>query len=132
MKLHHIAYVCRNVEQKAAELTTLFGCAILSGPVEDMHQGVRIVFAAYPDGTCVELLEPLGPKSPVQRHLDKGGGFYHLCFEVDDLDRMLADVTRDHGAAVVRLPAAAPAIDGRRVAFIVTAQQELVEFVEAR
>ena len=131
MKLHHIAYVCRDVQEKAAEMKALFGC-VVSEPVVDAYQGVRIVFAVYPDGTRVELLEPTGPNSPVSRHLQRGGGFYHLCFAVDNLDTALADVTRDGLTMVVKAPAAAPAIDGCRVAFVVTAQKELIEFVEVK
>ena len=52
------------------------------------------------DGGLLELLEPHGEKSPVLRHLQKGGGLYHLCFEVDDLEGTLQRL-RDTGEAVV-------------------------------
>ena len=131
MRLHHVAYVTRNVDQKAAQLANLLGFRTAGAPVIDTAQGVRIQFMETGDSGLLELLEPHGEKSPVQRHLDKGGGLYHLCFEVDDLDGTLQRL-RDTGEAfVVREPVPAPAIDHRRVAFVVTASRDLIEFVEA-
>jgi catechol 2,3-dioxygenase-like lactoylglutathione lyase family enzyme len=131
MRLHHVAYVTRNVEQKAAQLAALLGL-VRSGPVViDAVQGVRIQFMQTGDGGLLELLEPHGDKSPVQRHLDNGGGIFHVCYEVDDLDGTLQRLRDTGEAVVVRDPVPAPAIDHRRVAFVVTADRDLIEFVEA-
>src|SRR3974390_600441 len=100
MRLHHVAYVTRALEQKAAQLTGLLGFRTAGPAVIDPVQGVRIQFMEMGDGGLLELLEPYGEKSPVQRHLQKGGGLYHLCFEVNDLDMTLRRL-RDTGEAVV-------------------------------
>ena len=97
----------------------------------DEHQGVRILCLDMGQGHLLELLEPLGPDSPVQRHLDSGGKLYHLCFEVDRLDETLRHIEQTGDARVVRPPAEAPAFGGRKVAFVVTSDLDLVEFVEA-
>jgi catechol 2,3-dioxygenase-like lactoylglutathione lyase family enzyme len=131
MRLHHVAYVTRNVDQKAAQLANLLGFRTAGVPVIDTAQGVRIQFMETGDSGLLELLEPHGEKSPVQRHLDNGGGLFHLCFEVDDLDGTLQRLRDTGEAAVVRDPLPAPAIDNRRVAFVVTASRDLIEFVEA-
>jgi methylmalonyl-CoA/ethylmalonyl-CoA epimerase len=131
MRLHHVAYVTENVDQKAAQLTALLGFRKVGAAVIDTVQGVRIQFMETGDSSLLELLEPHGEKSPVQRHLDNGGGLNHLCFEVDDLEGTLQRL-RDTGEAVVVCePVPAPAIDHRRVAFVVTAGRDLIEFVEA-
>ncbi len=130
MQLHHIAYVCENVEQKAEEFCRLLGYKIESSPVVDESQNVRILFLVHKDGSRLELLEPYGPKSPVRKFLEKGGGLYHLCFEVDDLEEVLRQITSNNQAYIVKKPTAAPAIEGRRVAFVVTEGNDLIEFVE--
>ena len=131
MRLHHVAYVTKSVDQKAEQLESLLGFRMAGPAVVDAVQGVRIQFMDLGDGGLLELLEPHGEKSPVQRHLDKGGGLYHLCFEVDDLEGTLRRL-RDTGEAVVVCePVPAPAIENRRVAFVVTAGRDLIEFVEA-
>jgi methylmalonyl-CoA/ethylmalonyl-CoA epimerase len=130
MRLHHIAYVCENVEQKAEEFCRLLGYKIESSPVIDENQNVRILFLVHKDGSRLELLEPAGPKSPVRKFLEKGGGLYHLCFEVEDLETALRQITSNNQAYLVKSPAPAPAIEGKRVAFVVTAGNDLIEFVE--
>ena len=130
MQLHHIGYVCRDVQKKAGEFCILLNATTKGEPVIDNHQGVKILFIELPDGTLIELLEPWGSNSPVNRHLEKGGGLYHMCFQVDDLERKLADITKDNKAMVVKVPASAPAINNRHVAFVITAQKDLIEFVE--
>jgi methylmalonyl-CoA/ethylmalonyl-CoA epimerase len=130
MRLHHIAYVCENVEQKAEEFCRLLGYKVESSALIDENQNVRILFLVHKDGSRLELLEPYGPKSPVRKFLEKGGGLYHLCFEVDDLEDALRRITSNNQAYIVKQPTAAPAIEARRVAFVVTAGNDLIEFVE--
>ena len=130
MRLHHIAYVCADVESKAGSLCSLLGCRQTGGVVADKNQGVKIIFLDFGGEPQLELMEPLGPQSPVRRHLEKGGGLYHLCFEVDDLEKTLERVQKEGKAMVVKVPARAPAIGNKRVAFVVTNERDLVEFVE--
>ena len=131
MRLHHIAYVTRSVDEKATKLADLLGFRMAGPPTIDEVQGVRCQFMKMGDGGLLELLEPYGDKSPIQRHLQKGGGLYHLCFEVDDLDLTLQRLRDTGDAIVVCEPVPAPAIDNRRVAFVVTTDRDLIEFVEA-
>jgi len=130
MRLHHIAYVCKNIEQKAEEFCRILGYKIESSPVIDENHGVRILFLVHKDGSRLELLEPSGPKSPILKFLEKSGGLYHLCFEVDDLEKALHQITSNNQAYLVKSPAPAPAIEGKCVAFVVTAGNDLIEFVE--
>jgi hypothetical protein len=75
MRLHHIAYVTRSVEEKMVQLAEVLGCRPAGPIVTDELQGVRIQFMEMSDGSLLELLEPHGEKSPVKRHLLRGGGF---------------------------------------------------------
>ena len=58
-----------------------------------------MVFIELPN-TKIELLHPLGEKSPIQGFLDKNasGGIHHVCYEVDDIyaarDKLKADGMR--------------------------------------
>jgi len=51
------------------------------------EHGVTTVFVNL-DNTKLELLHPLGDKSPIQGFLDKNkaGGIHHICIEVDDIE----------------------------------------------
>jgi methylmalonyl-CoA/ethylmalonyl-CoA epimerase len=131
MRLHHIAYVTDNIEKRAEHLAKLLGLTAVGPSVIDPVQRVRIQFMQAQDGNLLELLEPHGTKSPVEQHLRNGGGIYHLCFEVDDLDSTLQRLVDTDEAMIVCEPVAAPALANRRVAFVVTSDRDLIEFVEA-
>lgn len=95
-----------------------------------LGKGRRIVFLDL-GGTRLELIEPWGDDSPVATRVKKSPGLYHLCFEVDDLEETLAHLEATEEATVVKPPQPAPAIENRRVAFVVTTGNDLVEFVES-
>ena len=131
MRLHHVAYVTENVDKKSAQLKRLMGFRTCGEQVIDPTQKVRIQFMDMGHGELLELLEPYGENSPVLRHLRKGGGLYHICFEVDDLLATLQRFRESGDAIVVCEPVPAPAMGDRRVAFVVTEDRDLIEFVEA-
>jgi hypothetical protein len=49
---------------------------------------------------------------------------------VDDLEVTLRQITSNNQAYIVKQPTSAPAIEAKRVAFVVTAGNDLIEFVE--
>jgi methylmalonyl-CoA/ethylmalonyl-CoA epimerase len=57
---------------------------------------VREVLLRIGDGpNLVQLLEPLGPDSPVQKLIDRNGGrggFAHIAYRVDDIQRAFDDM----------------------------------------
>ena len=65
----------------------------------------------------VELLQPLVPDSPIGRFLAKRGpGIHHICFEVDDIDAMVAHLMAKGVRMIDQVPRAGA--HGCRVAFI--------------
>jgi methylmalonyl-CoA/ethylmalonyl-CoA epimerase len=129
VQLHHIAYVTKDIERKADELRRILGIQRVAEPVVDLAQGVRILFLNL-GGTQLELLEPLGPESPIFKRAQKTPGLFHLCFEVDDVEKTLQSVLATDEATLVKEPLPAPAIENRHVAFVVSAGNDLFEFVE--
>ena len=50
------------------------------------------------DNTKIELLHPLGEKSPIQGFLNKkpDGGIHHICLEVDDIEAAVKSVRENN------------------------------------
>jgi methylmalonyl-CoA/ethylmalonyl-CoA epimerase len=46
---------------------------------------VTFLPANLPTESTIELVEPVGPRSPVRKFAEAGGGFHHVCYEVDEL-----------------------------------------------
>ena len=79
-------------------------------------QGVEAVLLDV--GEChVELLEPLGPDTPVGRFLDrKGPGLHHVAYRVEDIDATLAQL-KEAGVKLIDAEART-GIRQSRVAFL--------------
>lgn len=67
-------------------------------------QGVNVTFVNVPNSQ-IELIEPLGPDSPIAKFLEKNpaGGQHHVCFEVPDI-HVARDAMRASGATVLGEP----------------------------
>ena len=78
--------------QKNSEISTLSN-PFFSEPEDLPEHGVTVVFVNL-DNTKIELLYPLGEKSPIKGFLDKNanGGIHHVCIEVNDINEAVKDV----------------------------------------
>ncbi|HSO43766.1 MAG: methylmalonyl-CoA epimerase [Rhodospirillales bacterium] len=84
-RFNHVAIAVPDLEAATAKYRDVLGAKV-SPPQDEPDHGVTVVFIELPN-TKVELLYPLGDKSPIQAFLDKnpGGGIHHVCYEVDDI-----------------------------------------------
>ena len=108
-RLNHVAIAVPDLEAAARLYRETLGAQV-SPPVAQPEHGVTTVFVTLPN-TKIELLEPLGPTSPVKAFLDRNpaGGMHHICYEVDDIiearDRLRAEGARVLGDGEPRLGA---------------------------
>ncbi len=84
-RLNHVAIAVPDLEKATALYRDTLGAKV-SAPVPEPDHGVTVVFVELPN-TKIELLHPLGEKSPIQGFLDKNpaGGIHHVCYEVEDI-----------------------------------------------
>ena len=116
-RLNHVAIVVPDLEAAAATYRETLGVAV-SAPDPLPDHGVTVVFVELPN-THIELLEPLGDKSPVRDFLARNpsGGMHHVCYEVGDIR-----AARDHlvatGARVLGDGEPRPGAHGKPVLFL--------------
>lgn len=81
-KLNHIAIAVPDMERATALYRDVLG-ATVSDKVPLPEHGVYTVFVEL-GNTKLELLHPLGDKSPISGFLqkNKSGGMHHICIEV--------------------------------------------------
>jgi methylmalonyl-CoA/ethylmalonyl-CoA epimerase len=102
-RIDHVGIACRNLDEAISRYETIFGLALVSREVNE-DQGVAeamLQVAETPAGASyVQLLEPLGPDTPVGRFLARRGeGVHHIGYGVTDISAALASI----GAHGVRL-----------------------------
>jgi methylmalonyl-CoA/ethylmalonyl-CoA epimerase len=129
--LHHIGYVVASIAEEIDRWRLALSAVSVTATYEDQIQQARVAFLDLPpDGlTKVELVEPLGQDSRVASFLNRGGGLHHLCFEVDDIDRQLSQMKMQK-AMLLRRPQPAVAFGGRRIAWMLTREKLLIEYLE--
>ena len=116
-KLNHIAIATPNLDEATKTYANILGVKI-SAPQDQFEHGVRVVFIELPN-TKIELLEPLGENSPVEKFLEKNkkGGIHHICFEVEDIDHAILRLKKD-GAIVLGDGEAKIGAHGKPVIFL--------------
>jgi methylmalonyl-CoA/ethylmalonyl-CoA epimerase len=107
-RIDHVGIACHDLASAVAFYESTFGLVVASRE-ENAEQGVREALLRVADAPAgasyVQLLEPLGPDTPVGRFLARHGeGVHHIGYGVTDIEAALASI----GAAGVRLIDARP------------------------
>jgi methylmalonyl-CoA/ethylmalonyl-CoA epimerase len=84
-RLNHVAIAVHDLAEASRLYRDTLG-ATVSEPVPQPEHGVTTVFVDLPN-TKVELISPLGERSPITAFLDRHpfGGIHHVCYEVNDV-----------------------------------------------
>jgi methylmalonyl-CoA/ethylmalonyl-CoA epimerase len=132
MRLDHYGYVVADIQQGIESFRVTLDAEWDGNVFEDPHQQVKVAFlATHGADARLELVEPMGTGSPVSRFLaERGGGLHHVCYSVEDLDAHLAEMRR-RGAMIAKRPKPAVAFGGRRIAWVITREKLLVEYLES-
>ncbi|MCL7970622.1 MAG: methylmalonyl-CoA epimerase [marine benthic group bacterium] len=113
-KIDHIGIAVNSLQAAVSAFEAILG-ENPAGRESVPSEGVEVVFFGHGSGR-IELLEALGPESPIARFIERRGqGLHHICLQVPDLqaaiDRLaLLDVTP-------LPPGIRPGAEGRQVAF---------------
>ena len=123
--LHHVAVAVASLEEASSLFSLLLGAA--PTPVETLpEQGVRLCFVG-----SLELLEPLGPDTPVGRFLTRRGqALHHIAYVTEDIVAELARLESEGLELIDRVPRRGAG--GHLVAFVhpTSTSGVLVELVQ--
>ena len=132
MKLHHIGIAVKNIQESLGDLTQFLSFDSITLPSLIGSQKVNVCFLKT-NSVYIELIEPAEENSPVSDFVKDGGGFHHLCFEVDDIHTEVEKMVKK-GARLVVEPI--EGFDNRLIAFLVlnmkNTNSNLIELVEAK
>ncbi|MGN0512815.1 MAG: VOC family protein [Lachnospiraceae bacterium] len=127
MKIHHIGYLVKNMDRAIKEFSRLGFCD--GEVVRDEYRGIDICFMDN-DGYCVELISPYRDDSTVSGLIKKyNNSPYHLCYISNNLEKDVEELAQT-GYIQIGEPKEAPAIDGRRVVFMMNRSVGMIEIVE--
>ena len=132
LKLHHIGIVVQNINESLGEISNFLSFESTSLPTLVGSQKVNICFLKT-NSVYIELIEPADPDSPIISFVNEGGGFHHLCFEVDNLTLEIDKMIK-MGARLVVAPV--KGFEDRSIAFLMLNMEKtkcnLIELVETK
>jgi methylmalonyl-CoA/ethylmalonyl-CoA epimerase len=132
LRFKHLGVAVSDIDRAVKTYEGIFGYRLLAGPFDDGIQKVTVCFVGTgrTGDVVIELVAPYPGESPVNRLVARGGGAYHLCYEADDLDATLAELSQQ-GCLSVGDPVPAVAFGGRRIAWLYTPTRDLIEVLES-
>jgi methylmalonyl-CoA/ethylmalonyl-CoA epimerase len=132
MKVHHLGIVVNNIQDSLGEFSKFIKFDEITIPTLVGSQKVNVCFMKL-DTLKIELIEPIGNDSPVKTFLEKGGGFNHICFEVDDLSKTIDKIIKEGGRLIV---SPVEGFEGKQIAFVLLNMKKtnfnLIELVEIK
>jgi methylmalonyl-CoA/ethylmalonyl-CoA epimerase len=99
--IDHVGIAVADLDEAKEFYRRSFGMTVVHEEINE-EQGVREAMLAVGDsGSCIQLLAPLRPDSPIGKFLDRNGpGIQQMAYRVRDVDA-LADHLRANGLRVL-------------------------------
>lgn len=113
MKLHHVGVACANIEEEMVSIKRLHNVIAETSVVFDEQQNAQLVMLTLSDGSNIELIAGKQVENLVKKRIS----YYHLCYEVDDINATIEDLV-GKGAMLVSSPKPAILFNNRKVAFL--------------
>jgi methylmalonyl-CoA/ethylmalonyl-CoA epimerase len=130
MKIHHIGIVVDNIQNSLGEFSKFIKFDEITIPTLVGSQKVNVCFIKIGE-LRIEFIEPINDESPIKKSLEKGGGFNHICFEVDNLSEKITEIVEKGGRLIV---SPVEGFEGRQIAFVLLNMKKtnlnLVELVQ--
>jgi len=121
----------RDIEKAVEFYSGTLGFRRITEPVSVPSQNVKVCFIELASGALLELVQGVEDGSPVDQLIEKtGGGPYHLCFEVPDLDVAIKALRKKRCFPLTRFE---QHTEGglSRFAFLLTPDRHLFELCES-
>ena len=124
MKLHHIGIACKNIKNEKKNFKKLHTVIEESDIIFDKEQNAKVCLLKTEQEVKFEFISG----APVDRLIKKGINLYHLCFEVDNLEKEIRKLVKN-GAILAAPPKPAILFNNRKVSFLYVSYG-LIELLE--
>jgi methylmalonyl-CoA/ethylmalonyl-CoA epimerase len=129
MKIDHICFAVKNLEEGIAYWEDVFGYRQMTEVVQNSLQKVKVVFLSKEDSVLVKLIEPGEGNQSLINFVNRGGGFHHLCFRVEDMETQLKDL-KGKGLLTLVPPQPGEAFNNHDIAFLLARYGLNIELID--
>ncbi|WP_276929320.1 VOC family protein [Herbinix luporum] len=128
MKIHHIGYLVEDINTATEEFQEL-GYTLKNQVIYDNTRKIYISFLTN-NNYLIELIQPTEESPGLSKMLKKNGSMpYHICYETDNLENSIQSLQKK-GYFLIQPCAIAPALNNKKVAFLMNTSVGIIELVE--
>lgn len=128
MNVHHVGYLVKKID-KATDAFERLGYVVTQPVVYDAYRNVNIAFL-HKDRYVVELVSPATPNSVVSDLIKQYRNTpYHICYISKNFDQDVESLC-SNGYVQMGEPCLAPAINNKRVVFLMSPAIGIIEVSE--
>mgnify|MGYP002865736760 FL=1 len=92
-------------------------------------QKVKVVFLSKEESLLIKLIEPLLDNQSLINFVNRGGGFHHICFKVDEMADTLKELN-GKGLLTLVPPQPGEAFNNKDIAFLLAKYGINVEIID--
>lgn len=129
MKLDHICFAVKNINEGILYWEEVFGYRQMTDVINNTLQKVKVVFLSKEDSLLIKLVEPHPENLALINFVNRGGGFHHLCFRVEDMEAQLKDL-KGKGLLTLVPPQPGEAFNNHDIAFLLARYGLNIELID--
>jgi methylmalonyl-CoA/ethylmalonyl-CoA epimerase len=129
MKIDHICFAVKNLDDGIAYWLKVFGYKQMTEIVENSLQKVKVVFLHKDDSITIKLIEPVENNQSLLNFVNRGGGFHHLCFKCSDINVKMNELKND-GLLTLVPPQPGEAFNNHNIAFLLAKYGLNIELID--
>ena len=132
LRLHHVGYATAEIAPTVETYVQRFGYERSTEVIHDALQTALVQFLKLPgEATYLEFVAPDGPKSKLTGVVKRGARLNHLCYSAGELEAAIEHLEAS-GMRLISDPKPAVAFAGRRICWLMGADNLPIELVERR
>jgi len=129
MEIDHICFAVKNLEEAIDYWERVFGYRQMTEIIVNSLQKVKVTFLNKDGSLLIKLIEPLESNQSLVNFVSRGGGFHHLCFKCDDLEKQIEDLT-GKGLLTLVSPQPGEAFNNHNIAFLLARYGLNIELID--
>jgi len=129
MKIDHICFAVKNIGEGISYWESVFGYRQMTEVVINSLQKVKVTFLSKEDSVLVKLIEPLEDNRSLVSFVNRGGGFHHLCFKVENMEEQLMEL-KGKGLLTLVPPQPGEAFNNHNIAFLLARYGLNIELID--
>ncbi len=129
MVIDHICFAVKDLAEGVAYWERVFGYRQMTKPVVNSLQKVRVVFLNKKESLSIKLIEPLEDNNSLVTFVGRGGGFHHICFRCDNIEKRVKYL-KDKGLITLVAPQPGEAFNNHSIAFLLAKYGMNIELID--